>query len=122
MTPRRLSLRICALLIAYALALQGLLAGFGPHASAAAGASAITCLASDGTASPAGQNHDGQHNQDCVLHCLAFNGADAWTPPAAGVVAVFTPRAFDVLAIAPLEISHRPALITPQSPRAPPRA
>ena len=122
MTLRRFSLRLCALTIAYALALQGLLVAMTAQpADAAAGW--VTCLSADDTPAPAGQNRDHQnHGHECVLHCLAFHAPDAWTPPRVNVVAKLAPSNFDRIVLAPAEISDRPALDRPQSPRAPPRA
>lgn len=121
MTSRRLSLRLCALTVAYALALHGLLTALTAQPFAAA--TLATCLSPDGAAAPSDRHPDRQdHGQDCVLHCLAFQAADAWVPPVVGVVATLTPSKFDLIVLAPTEIPARPALDRPQSPRAPPLA
>ncbi len=126
MTLRRFSLRLCALVLAYALVLHGLLGALTAQPSTASAALA-TCLGADGSAAPSDQNPSHQnrgqgHGQDCVLHCLAFQAADAWVPPVVGVVAKFAPSKFDLVVLAPVEIPDRPALNRPQSPRAPPVA
>ena len=123
MTLRRLSLRLCALMVAYALALQGLLVAFAPPSAAAS----ATCLSAEGASAPSDQNRDPQnhgheHGQDCVMHCLAFCAPLAWAPPLVGVVAKFTPSKFDLIILAPADVPDRPALDRPQSPRAPPLA
>ena len=119
MTPRRLSIRICALTVAYALALHGLLAGFAVHAVAAPAAGAMTCLNADGAPAPATPDN---HDQGCVLHCLAFSGPHAWTPPLVAVLATFPLSEFRLIALAPAEPIAPQAPKSPQSPRAPPRA
>ena len=122
MTLRRLSLRLCALTVVYALALHGLLAALTAQPFEAP-ATPATCLSADGTAAPSDQNPSHQHHsQDCVLHCLAFQAADAWVPPVVNVVAKFAPSKFDLFVLAPIGIPDRPALDRPQSPRAPPLA
>jgi len=122
MTLRRLSLRLCALTVVYALALHGLLAALTAQPFEAP-ATPATCLSADGTAAPSDQNPSHQHHsQDCVLHCLAFQAADAWVPPVVNVVAKFAPSKFDRFVLAPIGIPDRPALDRPQSPRAPPLA
>ena len=126
MMPRRLSFRICALTAAYALALHALAASMvfagQPLANSAFGSA--TCISeSTGNNTAGGQGQDQNHGRSaCVLHCLAFNGPDAWTPPAASVLAKFTPAEFRVISLAPVELPGGVRFKTPQSPRAPPRA
>ena len=122
MTLRRFSLRLCALALAYALVLHGLLGALMAQPSTAP-AALSTCLGADGSGAPSDQTptpHD--HGQACALHCLASQAADAWVPPVVGVVATFRPSKFDSLVLTPTGIAGRPALNRPQSPRAPPVA
>ena len=128
MMLRRYSLRLCALTVAYALALHGLLVAVAPPAAASA---AATCLSGAGMSAPSDQNRDHRNHgqdhgqdrgQDCLRHCLAFHAPDAWAPPVVSVVATFAPSQFDLIALAPAEILARPALDRLQSPRAPPLA
>jgi hypothetical protein len=125
MSPRRLSVRICAVLAAYALVLQALAANltYAAHPTV----DAITCLSARDAQGPAAQDaangQDQNHRHDaCALHCLAVAGVDGVAAPTTILFENLSLAEIRLLTLEPLGAPARAAFKTPQSPRAPPHA
>lgn len=122
MTRRGLTIRIYALIAAYALVLHTMLAGMAlaEHLPGhAVMTDAVICTGTSTADQPADQDQGG--HADCVLHCLFAGGTmDAGTPAVSGIIAIFAPADIRVSTLQPVEILGRASAKSPQIPRAPP--
>ena len=121
MLTHSFSIRVFALLAAYALALQLLLLSMTPQATLAGNALAalgVVCTAEQGADLPAGQDHP-----PCAPDCLMASCGHGSTGPSSATTASHIASAeIRISLFAPIETLGRAITRTPQIPRAPPRA
>ncbi len=112
--------RIVAIVAAYAVALQALLAAFVPAGPAAlAGRFAVLCshdAAADGTGPPS------QHDLPCAAACAAMGHGVSGPAPPGVVVALVEPNTVPVAVPAADWVSPRSATTHTHAPRGPPLA
>ena len=121
MVTRSFSIRIFALVAAYAFALQALLLSMTPPAAFAGNAPAalsILCTASPGAGQPAGPDHP-PCAPDCLMAGCGYGGV---APPSNAIAANFAPAEIRILLFVPIEMRGRAIAGSPQIPRAPPLA